>query len=264
MGTRGDAVPASSASSVASGFGGGGYGPASVVSGDEFTEGYSDDGRGFGAFDSSSVSPRRRGDVWERERGRAASRSPDRSHSRSRSRTRNRGLVIGNLVDSEDDDDFTEDGHLSDGIFDDESTVRPEGVTTEKPARRAVKAAHASADAARPTGVVGVRALSCTARVGASSSSHSGGVEIMHRAVPTVVGAGASTAAVKRDAAKPGSSVDAAPAAAGADGMKLGSFMYVRNAKWTVDRDTPDNPKFWVGRVAEIIRGGRVRLHWHR
>ena len=48
------------------------------------------------------------------------------------------------------------------------------------------------------------------------------------------------------------------------DTLKLGTFMYVKNVKWTKDSHSTDNPKYWVGRVAEIIRGGRVRLHWHR
>jgi hypothetical protein len=44
----------------------------------------------------------------------------------------------------------------------------------------------------------------------------------------------------------------------------LGSFMYVKNSRYDPTRSTPDNPKYWVGRVAEIMRGGRIRLHWHR
>jgi len=45
---------------------------------------------------------------------------------------------------------------------------------------------------------------------------------------------------------------------------QLGSFMYVKNSRFDASRPTPDNPRFWVGRIAEIMRGGRVRLHWHR
>jgi hypothetical protein len=48
------------------------------------------------------------------------------------------------------------------------------------------------------------------------------------------------------------------------DVLKLGSFLYVKNARAIPGAVTTDNPKYWVGRVAEIIRGGRVRLHWHR
>lgn len=44
----------------------------------------------------------------------------------------------------------------------------------------------------------------------------------------------------------------------------LGSFMFVKNSRFDPSRPTPDNPRFWVGRVAEIMRGGKIRLHWHR
>jgi hypothetical protein len=44
----------------------------------------------------------------------------------------------------------------------------------------------------------------------------------------------------------------------------LGSFMFVKNSRFDATRPSPDNPRFWVGRVAEIMRGGRIRLHWHR
>jgi hypothetical protein len=58
----------------------------------------------------------------------------------------------------------------------------------------------------------------------------------------------------------------AAAKAAPASGQ-LGSFMYVKNSRYdgsALRPPTPDNPRFWVGRVAEIMRGGRMRLHWHR
>ncbi|RYE82511.1 MAG: hypothetical protein EOO65_05405, partial [Methanosarcinales archaeon] len=44
----------------------------------------------------------------------------------------------------------------------------------------------------------------------------------------------------------------------------LGSFVFVRNPRHNVAKPSCDNPKFWLGRVAEVMRGGRVRLHWHR
>jgi len=40
--------------------------------------------------------------------------------------------------------------------------------------------------------------------------------------------------------------------------------MYVKNSRFDPANPTPDNPVFWVGRIAEIMRGGRMRLHWHR
>jgi hypothetical protein len=47
-------------------------------------------------------------------------------------------------------------------------------------------------------------------------------------------------------------------------GGALGSFMYLKNSRFDPAAPSPDNPVYWVGRVAEIMRGGRVRLHWHR
>ena len=44
----------------------------------------------------------------------------------------------------------------------------------------------------------------------------------------------------------------------------LGSFMFVKNSRFDAAKPSPDSPRFWVGRVAEIMRGGRIRLHWHR
>lgn len=50
---------------------------------------------------------------------------------------------------------------------------------------------------------------------------------------------------------------------------QLGGFMYVRNSNFenslaAGDPHSPDNPKYWVGRVVEIMRTGYMRLHWHR
>ena len=45
--------------------------------------------------------------------------------------------------------------------------------------------------------------------------------------------------------------------------MKLDSFVYVKNARFNKATHSVEMPQYWVGRIAEIIRGGRVRLHWH-
>jgi hypothetical protein len=45
---------------------------------------------------------------------------------------------------------------------------------------------------------------------------------------------------------------------------QLGSFMFVKNSRFDVAKPSSDNPRYWVGRIAEIMRGGRMRLHWHR
>ena len=47
-------------------------------------------------------------------------------------------------------------------------------------------------------------------------------------------------------------------------GGSLGSFMYVKNSRFDPAAPSSDNPHFWVGRIAEIMRGGKMRLHWHR
>ena len=47
-------------------------------------------------------------------------------------------------------------------------------------------------------------------------------------------------------------------------GGSLGSFMYVKNSRFDPAAPSSDNPRFWVGRIAEIMRGGKMRLHWHR
>lgn len=49
-----------------------------------------------------------------------------------------------------------------------------------------------------------------------------------------------------------------------ADPVSLGSFFFSRNPKWTPETHSPAKPRFWVGRVVEIQRNGRVRLHWHK
>ena len=39
--------------------------------------------------------------------------------------------------------------------------------------------------------------------------------------------------------------------------------MFVKNAHFKPATRSPEMPEFWVGRVAEIVRGGRAQLHWH-
>jgi hypothetical protein len=47
-------------------------------------------------------------------------------------------------------------------------------------------------------------------------------------------------------------------------GGELGAFMFVKNSRHDPSKPSPDNPRYWVGRVSEMMRGGRVKLHWHR
>ena len=52
-------------------------------------------------------------------------------------------------------------------------------------------------------------------------------------------------------------------------GGQLGSLMYVRNSQFDSmvaagKEHSPDNPRFWVGRVMTIKPGGEVQLEWHR
>ena len=46
-------------------------------------------------------------------------------------------------------------------------------------------------------------------------------------------------------------------------GVRLGDFVFVKNAHFKPATRSPEMPEFWVGRVAEIVRGGRAQLHWH-
>eukprot|EP01138_Halocafeteria_seosinensis_P003023 gb/GECG01003087.1/.p1 GENE.gb/GECG01003087.1/~~gb/GECG01003087.1/.p1 ORF type:complete len:1730 (+),score=238.62 gb/GECG01003087.1/:1-5190(+) len=50
---------------------------------------------------------------------------------------------------------------------------------------------------------------------------------------------------------------------------QLGGFMYFRNSDFesrlaSGEPHSPDNPRYWVGCVAEIMMNGYMRLHWHR
>ena len=50
------------------------------------------------------------------------------------------------------------------------------------------------------------------------------------------------------------------------EGLK--AFMYVMNAHWKAETDgkepTAEKPRYWVGRVSEIMRSGWYRLHWYK
>ena len=87
------------------------------------------------------------------------------------------------------------------------------------------------------------------------------------RDVPAMHSSASVARIADRAAPSPEPTIPAGSKAAPAGGT-LGSFMYVRNSRFDASSPTPDNPAFWVGRVAEIMRGGgsggRMRLHWHR
>lgn len=168
---------------------------------------------------------------------RSRRRSPT-SRSRSRSRGRHSRGRVGNHGSVSDDEDFDgeDDGNLSDGMFDGaESPTRRGGIASRQPERRAVKLGHPGAGAGVGVGV------------------GPGGGSGQHKGSPAMAGPAPSSATTA-----------AGGVAAGADTLKLGTFMYARNVKWSKESHSTDSPKYWVGRVAEIIRGGRVRLHWHR
>lgn len=50
------------------------------------------------------------------------------------------------------------------------------------------------------------------------------------------------------------------------EGLK--AFMYVPNARWkrpkAGEQESPDAPRYWVGRVTEITRHRKCVLHWYR
>ena len=48
------------------------------------------------------------------------------------------------------------------------------------------------------------------------------------------------------------------------DDIRLGVFVYCKNKQWDHYNSSTTNPRYWVGRVAEIVRGGLLRIHWHK
>ncbi len=47
-------------------------------------------------------------------------------------------------------------------------------------------------------------------------------------------------------------------AAAAKDKLVIGAFAYVKNAKFDATKHSATTPRYWVGRVVEIQRGGKV------
>ena len=127
----------------------------------------------------------------------------------------------------------------------------------ERGGARVASSSAASAAGSPSFGVAGVTTAPLRRRTDAAP--HAGPSET----VPVAVG-GASPG---RAAAAAAAAALTSPAGRGkpAPTAGLGSFMFVRNSRHDDAKPpSPDNPRFWVGRVAEIMRGGRVRLHWHR
>ncbi len=48
------------------------------------------------------------------------------------------------------------------------------------------------------------------------------------------------------------------------EGLILGAFAYVANNRFVAAKHSTTSPRFWVGRVVEIKRGGKIRLHWFK